>query len=51
MADPDLYRDEAALAGWSREYRDLERLLADRYREWEEALARIEEIESSFTMN
>jgi ATP-binding cassette subfamily F protein 3 len=51
MADPELYREEAALAGWSREYRDLERLLADLYREWEKALARIEEIESSFMMN
>lgn len=48
MANPELHRDEKALAQWSDEYKEIERRLADHYMQWEEALARTEEIESAY---
>jgi ATP-binding cassette subfamily F protein 3 len=48
MADPDLYKDEAAFAECGREYGTIERRLGRRYFKWEELQARLEEIEAEF---
>ena len=48
LADPELYRDQAAFAECSREYGDLDRRLARQYAKWETAQAAIEKIEAEF---
>jgi ATP-binding cassette, subfamily F, member 3 len=48
LADPELYRDQDAFTARSREYKEIERRLERCYGQWEEAQARIEEIESLF---
>ncbi|MBE9521372.1 MAG: ATP-binding cassette domain-containing protein [Proteobacteria bacterium] len=48
MADPELYKDEAAFAECSREYKSIERKLARQYLKWEEAQGKVEKIEAEF---
>jgi ATP-binding cassette subfamily F protein 3 len=48
LADPELYRDQDAFAERSKEYKEVERRLERIYHQWEEAQAKIEEIEASF---
>ncbi len=44
MADPELYHDQGRWAEVSKEYGDIERRLANRYSQWEEAQEKIEQI-------
>jgi ATP-binding cassette subfamily F protein 3 len=46
MADPDLYKDEAAWARTSKEYDDCKRRLERWYERWEEAQERIDKIDA-----
>ena len=48
MADPELYKDEAAFAECSREYKSIERKLARQYLKWEEVQGEVERIEAEF---
>ncbi len=50
LADPELYKDQEAFGQKSREYKEVERRLARNYMKWEEAHAKIEEIENKFEM-
>ena len=47
MADPGLYQDEEAWASTSREYDDCKRRLERWYERWEEAQAKIDEIDAA----
>ncbi len=48
MADPELYKDEAAFAECSREYKSIERRLARQYLKWEDVQGEVERIEAEF---
>lgn len=49
MADPELYKDEAAFAECSRAYKSMEGRLARQYLKWEEAQGEVEKIEAEFS--
>jgi ATP-binding cassette subfamily F protein 3 len=49
MADPELYKDEAAFAESSKEYKSIERKLERQYQKWEEAQGQVDRIEEEFS--
>jgi len=49
MADPELYKDQDRFAELSNEYASLDRKLKRSYADWEQAQAKMEEIESRYT--
>jgi len=48
MADPGLYVHGGGIIDWTREYKEIDRLLNRYYNEWEESQAAIEEIEAAY---
>ncbi|MCF6290094.1 MAG: ABC-F family ATP-binding cassette domain-containing protein [Desulfobacterales bacterium] len=48
LADPELYQDQEAFSGYSREYKKIEERLDRQYYKWETAQAEVERIEGCY---